>query len=615
MYRFRILVVSLCVAVLSGCPSVPQPDLSLYGTGTHVGTLTLLRVDSSWAPNKPHTDQNGNVVGWKVAPSEERCAPTIGADGSECPPLRRFVPLRFKDDVEGLDISSARVDESEDVTVTLNYAFIKYFKEGGAKSPQGEIAMVISFDSGQDLREGYLVYSSQGQTFGSFLDFQDWPVIGPVKIKASNLSMRITIIELDQIQNERSRQFIRSLAQVVPLVAPSASGVVDIGEKIAETVISQNVDDVVFDQRFSLKRVKQNEVVYRSPLLYGKYVAISQEDRLANHNASKRTPFATRPPEIAHLRYDLYSDRLYRAYNYLPPMQKDTPPQCAGAIPATYSAVRQEWGPVPISGLQYVATPSSDCLPIYGKPSAYRAAATALNDRSASKRRVDALGFPGDGNIGIGPNVSCGLGYALGQIAVDSVRVAGATSAESQYEFYDSLLKAEIGSNGMYEFPYKVLQYPKADTVLAQYPQHTHLVFSIEESVGHAGKKYHERFPKFQEYLDEQIANAKNSTQIDQIADVFRETLIAEKAREFAVDAVRANPDDSTDLKVCRLTAGFVSEDSKAVEGNAYILNKIEKIKHAVFRDVDSVFSMLSAAPGAGSDYTISASGNECTVK
>lgn len=600
---FSICFCFIFIIVLTGCASTRQPDTSLYGRGTHAGTLTLLRVDHSWRPDIGYSDDDDcdvgdsfcQIIGWRRSTADERCVSLVGADANpvdgssdNCDPLRRFVPLRGKDDVNGLDIRENIVLDTEDINLTLNYAFIKYFNEAGANKPIGEIAMVISFDAGEDLRESFLVYSSQGQTFGSFLDFQDWIAVGPVKVKASSLSVRIVLIEMDQAENERAKQYIRSIAQVAPTLVPAAAGVVPILSSIAETIISQNVDDVLFDQRFTLKRVSEGEPVLRSPLLYGKYVAISQEDSLARNDAAKRTPLSTQPPPIAELRYDLDSDRLFRSYNYLPELLPPDPADVSGK--PQLMDFSSTWGPIPVSKPLPLGPPSPGCAPISLQQD-------KINDEVATERRRRILGYSADGKIGKnGP--WCTFLDAMSRIALDSVRIAPDQETTSQVEFQRALLDSQKTADGRYRFAYPVLDYPQAYSVLGQYALHTHLVFTIEESVGHAGRPYHERFEDYQSHLEQQIANAKDADEVEALAATLTASIIAQKKRDAASEWLTANREASDAAKACRLYNSLLPPDSAAALGNAYVYSKLYKVSGQIITTPAEAKAYIQSADG-----------------
>ena len=110
MTRTSISSISSAFALLLIVACTPsQPQTGLFEKGQHAGTATVLRVDDSW---------RGSI--------ESRAQYHLG-DGvaSKAP---RFVPLRFKEEVAGLDTPDRIVTDQDYVTITLKSVFIKYFK-------------------------------------------------------------------------------------------------------------------------------------------------------------------------------------------------------------------------------------------------------------------------------------------------------------------------------------------------------------------------------------------------------------------------------------------------------------------------------------------------------
>ncbi len=89
--------------------------------------------------------------------------------------------------------------------------------------------------------------------------------------------------------------------------------------------------------------MQRGEKVRRGALLFGKYVAISQEDFLADRNVLDRAISSVAPVEIEKLRYDLHKDRLSKIYTYVPP---------TNATDSALSFRSENWGPRQISSEQ-----------------------------------------------------------------------------------------------------------------------------------------------------------------------------------------------------------------------------------------------------------------------
>ncbi len=109
---------------LAGCEAVSQPDTTLQGKSRHTGEISLFRI----ADANPYK---------------------IGTPGSTATTEPSFAPLAEARDVRGLDQAANLIGETTSIKVILNNGFIRYFKESGGVSRKGEMAIVISFDSGE----------------------------------------------------------------------------------------------------------------------------------------------------------------------------------------------------------------------------------------------------------------------------------------------------------------------------------------------------------------------------------------------------------------------------------------------------------------------------------
>ena len=187
---FRLIVLINVVIFLSSC-SPDNIKTGLFDTAQHTGTVTVYRVG-------------------KLSQDNDNYKP-------------RFTQLYNKDHIEAVLNPQAIVTADDMVTVSLDYAFIKYFKETGdsyidvdkefdtepySSDRKGEIVVVLSFDAGTDKKESLVVFSSKGQTLGSMLSLSDWPMIGPLKIDGDGLLVRIVMIERSVILIQDFPKFI-----------------------------------------------------------------------------------------------------------------------------------------------------------------------------------------------------------------------------------------------------------------------------------------------------------------------------------------------------------------------------------------------------------------------
>ena len=526
-------------------PGIAPEQTGLTGPSYHTGTLTVLRVDDAW-----HSDP------------QKRQQYTVG--GGLIIERGRFVPLRGKTDISGLDGPERVVTKDDLVTITLNSAFIKYFREFGGRTATGEVAVVLSFSAGTSVQESLLVHSSRGQTYGSFLDLQDWPVIGPIQIDGDSLLVRLVIIELDQTENESLRQTVRALAGIGTAVSPNLGPIFDISQQIADFVITQNSDDVIFDQKFSLQRVDSSLPITRSPLLYGKYVLLMQEDKYVSREVGEIAPLSTLPPEVDHIRYDLEFDRIATVYNYFP-NPNITQDECDDGAEIDVAAdFRPTFG-----GSLYEGVGRIDYSSFFPQPDGISVAVNKdmrpcvlkilVNGDFAKNLRASQLGYR---DTVVGELELYGsLDKALKTAYLDGVRHF--PSAPNEVTQFQSQLRDIFGDlvpTGEVPFNYVVTQYPEAFTLVAQYPIHTHLVFSIDRSLGGGGKKFHERFQTIVDFMNSELQSTRDNDRIGALATTLNQMVRSRKNQRALlrkIDRLQPEPGEATDQftlrRVCHL--------------------------------------------------------------
>ena len=527
-----ITLIGLAVG-LTSC-AVPGITPGLTGTSYHTGTLTILRVDDAWHPDP-----------------EQRAHYKVGSGIQK--KRGRFVPLRGKTDIAGLDGPDRIVTKDDLITITLNSAFIKFFKESLETATSGEIAVVLSFSAGSTVQENLLIHSSRGQTLGSFLDLQDWPVVGPVQIDGDSLLVRIVIIELDQQENEQKRQAVRALAGIGTTINPGLGPVFSITQQVADFIISQNSDDVIFDQKFSFHRVDFSIPATRSPLLYGKYVLLMQEDKFVKNNAKTLVPRSTLPPKIDDMRYDTEFDRVSKVYNYFPLLELSDE-QCKSTDKIE---VQKEFLSTFLNSL-YEGVGRIDYSSFYPQPDEVPEAGDQegtqeekerkrehrrcmlkklVNGNVAQNIRKSDIGYrePVVGEIELFPSLDIALKVAF----LDGIRHS--PSAEKDVNEFQKQLGSLFGDArppGEIPYNYPVTQYPEAFTLVAQYPLHTYLVFSIDRSLGGDGQKFHERFQTFVDFMNTELQSTRDNDQINTLADAIDRTVRTRKTQRALLKRV-----------------------------------------------------------------------------
>ena len=542
--QYRILMMLLWVLLgmvfltQAGCQLFQQqPTTDLYGKAQHTGTVTMFRVDDSWHPD----------------PTERGVYKIGGNARKENPP---YLPIRHKGDISYLDGPDRIVTQEDFVTVTLKTAFIKYFKEFGGVERKGEIALILSFETGALARNSILIYSSEGQTLGSLLDLDDMPIIGPVKFSGDDIMVRIVMIELDQIENEAQKQFIRAIANVGTTLAPEIGPALAIAQPIADFIISQNADDVVIDHRFSLQRVTQGQQATRNVLLYGTYALLFQEDRLVGSDASKVAPFSLLPPAPNRIRYSPHSGLLYRVYNYYPTLANPDDPVDENASCPPYEELTHTFcgsfyegqGPIYYDGF-YENDESCEDPNLYTWEYRKCVLEDWVNREDASSFRQMELGYTKP-QLGDLDPILFSLSKALEAAGIETQR---GERFEIKLNPKDNGAQNDGSEPGRFHFDYPVIQYPEAYTLLVQYPLHTYLLFSVDRSLGGEGRTADSRFQSFSDFIDSELGAVKENDQLGKLAESLNQAVVKRKQLRIVYKKVASLPDDQESAKVCLL--------------------------------------------------------------
>ena len=523
--------------MLTGCQLFQQqPTTELYGKARHTGSVTMLRVDDSWHPE----------------PSKRSVYKVGGEARKQNPP---YLPVRHKGDISYLDGPDRIVTQEDFVTVTLKTAFIKYFKELGGTRRKGEIALVLSFEAGNLARNSVLIYASEGQTLGSLLDLDDMPIIGPVKFQGDDIMVRIVMIELDQIENQAQKQFIRALANVGSTLAPEIGPALAIAQPIADFIISQNADDVIIDHRLSLQRVTKGQLATRNVLLYGTYALLFQEDRLINSDAPEVAPLALLPPAPDRIRYSPHSGRLYRVYNYYPVLKTEDEPdgedsQCQKfevLAPTFCGELYEGQGPIYYDAF-YESDGSCEDPNLYNWKYRKCVLEDWVNRKKAAAFRQMQLGY-------IKPHI----GDLETLFSLSKALEAAGTEGQRGKRFQINLKPQDNGQKNddresdRFYFDYPVIQYPEANTLLAQYPLHTYLLFSVDRSLGGEGRTADSRFQSFTEFIDQELGAVRDFDQLGELADSLNQAVVKRKQMQIIYKKVAAMRKDQEAAKICLL--------------------------------------------------------------
>ena len=564
----------LFIGFLTGCAPLGQPTTNLTGEARNTGAVTMLRVDDAW---RGKFNQEGEEI--------NRGYYNLGAGFDKRGP--RYVPLRSKSDVAGLDGPDRIVTADDYVVVSLNSGFIKYFVEFGGEKRKGEIALAVSFDAGPGAVENILIYSAKGQTMGSFLALDDWPVIGPVQVTGDYLRIRVVLIELDQVENQMARDFVKFLSKTGSVIEPGLAMIFSIAQPILDQIIALNSDDVVLDYRFALKRTHKGLPVLESPLLYGKYVLVLQEDRLEGRDVQSTAPLSVLPIRPDRMRFDRWANRVLRTYNY------------RGIVSGE--------GPIGWEWLFYNDDGTLTSL------SEEETIEDNANSPKAVAYRRENLGFMK--SILSEYELYSKDVKALEVALLEACRTKPAAANEANLEGVEKGCAAyKLGEN-QYGFDYPVNQYPEAYTILAQYPLHTHLVFSVERSLGGTETPYYEGFQTVSDYLQQQLEEARTAIDFTELSATIQGTITGFRKQNAVIsNAYRIDETEQME-RVCLLwEEGLYSGDSEEVNAlvsKAPVYNEIYHLTGKWFTTPDEVKAFI-----ADSTCTAEGEGSEkCTCK
>jgi hypothetical protein len=587
-------------ATLQACATA-QPTTGLNETAMHTGTVTMLRVDDAWAFEAG--DRRTYLIG-----------DGIGKRGP------RFVPLRFKEDIAGLDGPDRIVTPDDLVTLNLKSGFIKHFRDAGCaptsrfsltsrplRGCKGEVAIVLSFDDDSAVKENLLIYSARGQTLGSPLALDDWPIVGPVKITGDRLLVRLVVLELDRVENERAKQIVTFLTNTASTVQPELGPALKIAQQVADALINTNTDDVIVDKRFSLARAEKGSSPSSSPLLFGKYILVQQEDELADRNIAVISPHSRNPLMISEMRYDRASDRVYRIYPY----KMEPCPLRNGPVDwSTFSF----GSPCKQEGKKPEPSPSPASPPA---PPADEKAASPPQPISEEKSKWLSPSAFRQKELGCDFEAYDYTFWdnqdeAFYQALYDSCRSLRPVPVEDPTpedmgwtpDDYTAVLgSACANEGGGFRFEYPAVLYPEGNTLLAQYPLHTHIVFSIERSTERT-RRYDEQFKPLATYLDSEVKAVQDSNALAALSASIKTIRDASSNQETLfrlVQQLQAKEGEEGLLpqrKVCQLLIkGLRKVGDKKLEPDSYlaapVFNEIFHLTGYRFSAADDVAQYL----------------------
>ena len=101
-----------------------------------------------------------------------------------------------------------------------------------------------------------------------------------------------------------------------------------------------------------------------------------------------------------------------------------------------------------------------------------------------------------------------------------------------------------------FNFDFPVIQYPEAYTLLAQYPLHTYLLFSVDRSLGGEGQPADIRFQAFTEFIDQELGAVRESDRLGELAEALNQAVVKRKQMQAVYKKVAALPDEQEAAKI-----------------------------------------------------------------
>lgn len=433
-------------------------------------------------------------------------------------------------------------------------------------------------------------------------------------VDGDSLRLRVVMIEWDQQENEQRKGLVRAIAATAANFVPGVGGHLEIASSLANFIIDQNRDDIIVDQRFALQRVHAGGLRIANPLLAGTYVLMLQEDPLANAEVAGTR--ASLPPVIDDLRFDHFSGRVYKRYDFVPGLTVEENSNDCGR-PGTVGAETDDvydftYGAILYPGRSWVSLsrvfyndektfedktwhqdPPSDESLTYKKC----ILKNWINGEMALGWRREVLGYrePVAGEFELLPSLDAALHAAI----AEGIRHASVKTAEQATPQVIERLLLDAGFDAAkpeqpfaLPYNYKVAIYPQAFVVMAEYPLHTHLVFTIEYSLGGVGEPYHRQFSRYLDVLEKEKVRARDDTRLNTLTDQIEAARRAMARQGTVFSQVDKLPGDQVGARACKLLP-LLNVDYNVPLSNADVYNKLFHVTGEFFDDADGVAAFL----------------------
>jgi hypothetical protein len=215
-----------------------------------------------------------------------------------------------------------QIRRGDPVSIIINKVFLANNGEQLA-GDTGEIAVVVSVEDGEGTEpKNVLVAYEEGIKDNIFLPISDLLAYHSETYADQPIKVSVTVIELDQRENENYRKLLGTAAGIGSTLMPAYTPAISVAAKVGDFLIAQNKDDVIAKFCFQLypwepglvRRVTQGIGVPR--ISYGHFLVLNVEQGL-RHNSSALSNIE----ETVHVGFDL------NAYQVSPPMAPASKPE------------------------------------------------------------------------------------------------------------------------------------------------------------------------------------------------------------------------------------------------------------------------------------------------
>lgn len=178
-------------------------------------------------------------------------------------------------------------DDADTFAIVLDRGFLNYLSDS---FNEAEPCVIFTFQEGGGDENRVVKVLPPARFFPDKTLFNQFSrfVYGPKRIESNVVEVHIQILELDVEESEDTKTFLNFLgnaAQTLALANPITAGEIKVAKEVANSLLANNRDDLVFDARFDLVPIDSDvtwSVLDGSshqtiPLVPGRFALIKQE--------------------------------------------------------------------------------------------------------------------------------------------------------------------------------------------------------------------------------------------------------------------------------------------------------------------------------------------------